>query len=158
MSHAKRDRTRQNPANGSGPVVVVGYDGSAPSRGGAHPGRPPCRAEGKGLHRPCLRPAPDFRGSPNFDRVLSERRDHRRALLDAIPLTGNDELIDTEYETELIGGPPAQAIAGVARTSTRTRSSLGSRGLGSVRSLLGSVSHELLQIADRPVVVVPAEP
>jgi len=30
---------------------------------------------------------------------------------------------------------------------------VGSRGLGRVRALLGSVSHDLLHIADRPVVV-----
>jgi len=33
---------------------------------------------------------------------------------------------------------------------------VGARGLGPVRSLLGSVSHELLTIADRPVLVIPA--
>jgi nucleotide-binding universal stress UspA family protein len=33
---------------------------------------------------------------------------------------------------------------------------VGARGLGRVRALLGSVSHELLHIADRPVVVIPA--
>jgi len=32
---------------------------------------------------------------------------------------------------------------------------VGARGLGRLRALLGSVSHELLHIADRPVVVIP---
>lgn len=32
---------------------------------------------------------------------------------------------------------------------------VGARGLGRIRALLGSVSHELLHIADRPVVVIP---
>jgi nucleotide-binding universal stress UspA family protein len=32
---------------------------------------------------------------------------------------------------------------------------VGARGLGRMRALLGSVSHELLHIADRPVVVIP---
>ena len=99
---------------------------------------------------------PDFLGSPNFDRLLSDRKDHGRALLDAMPLTGNDELLDTEYETELIGGPAAQAIADVARVRDADEIVVGARGLGRVRALLGSVSHELLQIADRPVLVIPA--
>ncbi|MGZ4306573.1 MAG: universal stress protein, partial [Solirubrobacteraceae bacterium] len=80
---------------------------------------------------------------------------HGRALLDALPLTG-DELLDTEYETELIGGPPAQAIADVARVRDADEIVVGARGLGRVRALLGSVSHELLHIADRPVLVIPA--
>ena len=33
---------------------------------------------------------------------------------------------------------------------------VGARGLGRVRALLGSVSHELLHVADRPVVVIPS--
>ena len=73
-----------------------------------------------------------------------------------MPLTGHDELLDTEYETELIGGPPAQAIADVARVRDADEIIVGARGLGRVRALLGSVSHELLHIADRPVVVIPA--
>jgi hypothetical protein len=34
---------------------------------------------------------------------------------------------------------------------------LGARGLGGVGSLLGSVSHRVLQHADRPVLVIPSE-
>ena len=33
---------------------------------------------------------------------------------------------------------------------------VGARGRGRIRALLGSVSHELLHIADRPVLVIPA--
>jgi len=49
--------------------------------------------------------------SPNFERLLSARKHHGRALVDAMPMTGNDELLETKYETELIGGPPDEAIA-----------------------------------------------
>ena len=73
-----------------------------------------------------------------------------------MPLTGNDELLETEYETELIGGPPAEAIANVARVRDADEIVVGARGLGRVRALLGSVWHELLHIADRPVLVIPA--
>jgi nucleotide-binding universal stress UspA family protein len=61
-----------------------------------------------------------------------------------------------EYETELIGGPAAEAIIDVARARHADEIVVGARGLGRVRALLGSVSHELLHIADRPVVVIPA--
>ena len=138
------------------PVMVVGYDGSEPSR--AALSLAARRAGRRGLvfvvHAYEL--PPDFLGSPNFDRLLSERKDHGRAMLDAIALTGNDELLDTEYEAELIGGPPAQAIADVARVRDADEIVVGARGLGRVRALLGSVSHELLHIADRPVLVIPA--
>ena len=99
---------------------------------------------------------PDFLGSPDYDRLLSHRKDLGRALLAAIPPTVSDELLDTVYETELIGGPPAEAIARVATVREADEIVVGARGLGRIRSLLGSVSHELLHIADRPVLVIPA--
>ena len=69
----------------------------------------------------------------------------------------HDELLaGPEYEPELIGGPPAEAIAAVARARHADEIVVGARGIGRLRALLGSVSHELLHIADRPVVVIPA--
>jgi nucleotide-binding universal stress UspA family protein len=98
---------------------------------------------------------PDFLGSPNFERLLADRKGHGRSLLDAMPLS-DSELLDTDYESELIGGPPARAIADVARARDADEIIVGARGLSRVRALLGSVSHELLHIADRPVLVIPA--
>jgi hypothetical protein len=48
---------------------------------------------------------PDFLGSPDYGRVLSARRGGE-ALLRDVPLQ-DDVLAGPEYETELIGGPPA---------------------------------------------------
>ena len=98
----------------------------------------------------------DFLGSPDYERLLTERKDHGRALLAEIPPKGSDELLDTEWETELIGGPPAEAIAKVASVRGAEEIVVGARGLGRIRALLGSVSQELLHIADRPVLVIPA--
>jgi nucleotide-binding universal stress UspA family protein len=138
-----------------GPTIVVGYDGSEASRAAVTFA---ARRAGRGgrvfvVHAFDL--PPDFLGSPNYDSLLGARQDHGRALLGALPLAGNDELVDVDYETELIGGPPAQAIADVARVREADEIVVGARGLGRVRALLGSVSHELLHIADRPVVVIP---
>lgn len=138
------------------PVIVVGYDGSEPSRAAVTVAARRAGHQGLVFVVHAYELPPDFLGSPNYDRLLSERKDHGRALLDAMPLTGNDELLDTEYETELIGGPPAQAIADVARVRDSDEIVVGARGLGRVRALLGSVSHELLHVADRPVIVIPA--
>ena len=75
--------------------------------------------------------------SPNLERLLSARKDHGRALVDAMPVTGNDEMPETKYETELIGGPPAEAIAapfsldsGGASRRTAGISQSESRGMG----------------------------
>jgi len=137
------------------PVIVVGYDGSEASRAALTLAARRAGRRGTVFVVHAYELPPDFLGSPNSERLLSDRKDHGRALLDAIPLTG-DELLDTEYETELIGGPTAQAIADVARVRDADEIVVGARGLGRVRALLGSVSHELLHIADRPVLVIPA--
>jgi nucleotide-binding universal stress UspA family protein len=138
------------------PVIVVGYDGSEASRAAVAVAARRAGRRGQVFVVHAYELPPDFLGSPNFDRLPSERKDHGRALLEALPLTGDDDLLDTEYETELIGGPPARAIADVARIRDADEIVVGARGLGRIRALLGSVSHELLQIADRPVLVIPS--
>ena len=137
-------------------MIVVGYDGSEASRAAVTMAARRAGRNGIVFVVHAYELPPDFLGSPNFERLLSDRKDHGRALLDAMPLTGNDELLETEYETELIGGPPAEAIANVARVRDADEIVVGARGLGRVRALLGSVSHKLLHIADRPVLVIPA--
>ncbi len=133
--------------------MVVGYDGSEVSRVAL---RVAARRAGNGglvyiVHAYEL--PPDFLGSPNFEHLLSERKNHGRAMLDA---AASEEPPGPEYVLELIGGPPAHAIADVASARDADEIVVGARGLGRVRALLGSVSHELLHIADRPVLVIPA--
>ncbi|HEX8975452.1 MAG TPA: universal stress protein [Solirubrobacteraceae bacterium] len=138
------------------PVIVVGYDGSEPARAAVTVAARRAGRRGRVFVVHAYELPPDFAGSPNFEDLLTERMEHGRALLDALPLTGNDELLDTNYETELLGGPAARAIADVARARHADEIVIGARGLGRLRALIGSVSHELLQIADRPVLVIPA--
>jgi nucleotide-binding universal stress UspA family protein len=144
------------PSSARRPTIVVGYDGSEISRAAVTFAARRAGRHGRVYVVHAYDLPPDFLGAPNYDSLLVARQDHGRALLDALPLVGNDELLDVDYETELIGGPPAQAIADVARVRDADEIVVGARGLGRVRALLGSVSHELLHIADRPVVVIPA--
>jgi nucleotide-binding universal stress UspA family protein len=137
------------------PVVVVGSDGSEAScvalvLAGRRAGR-----IGRVFVVHAYELPLDFVGSPNYQPLLSESTDRGRALLDALPLTGNDEQSEIGCETELIGGPPAQAIDSVARGRDADEIVGGARRLGRVRALPGSVSHELLHIADWPALVIP---
>lgn len=138
------------------PVIVVGYDGSDPSRAAVQ--RAAQRAAPDGLvvvvHAYDL--PPDLLGSPDYGGLLARRQAHGRALLEALPMEGADELLDVEYETELIGGPASEAIADVASARGADEIVIGARGRGRVRALLGSVSLDVLHRADRPVTVIPA--
>jgi nucleotide-binding universal stress UspA family protein len=137
------------------PTIVVGYDGSDPARAALMFAARQAGTRGRVFVVHAYAPPADFLGSPYYDLLLSERRDRGEALLRDLPLQDHS-LTGPEYETELLGGRAAEAIADVARVRHADQKVVGARGLGRVRALLGSVSHELLHIADRPVVVIPA--
>jgi nucleotide-binding universal stress UspA family protein len=119
------------------PVIVVGYDGSSTSRAAVdHAAR---RAGRRGkvyvVH--------------SYD-----QRARGVATLDALTMT-DDPLLETNFETELLDSPAAEAITNVAQTRDADEIVIGSRGLGRVRSALGSVSREVVHRATVPVVVIP---
>ena len=58
------------------------------------------------------------------------------------------------WERELIGGPPARAIAAVADVRNADEIVLGTRGFGRVRALLGSVAQRVILEASCPVLAV----
>jgi nucleotide-binding universal stress UspA family protein len=137
------------------PTIVVGYDGSDTSRAAlAFAGRQ-AGPDGQVFIVHAYELPPEFLGSPYYQQMLSERRANAEALLRALPISGDEER-SPHFEIELIGGSPAESIATVARARNADEIVIGARGVGRMHSLLGSVSHELLHIADRPVVVIPA--
>ena len=87
---------------------------------------------------------------PYVDRALTTAEAVMEAAVDAHP--GLEEIT---WESELIGGPAAKAIADVADARHADEIILGTRGFGRVRALLGSVAHELIHLAPCPVTVIP---
>lgn len=55
-----------------------------------------------------------------------------------------------------MAGDPGTAICRVAEVRDADEIVIGSRGTGRMRSLLGSVAHDVLHRATVPVVVIPA--
>lgn len=138
----------------SSPVVVVGYDGSDIARravthavGAARGGR---------LIIVHGRDAPPPQLSPKWRQMLdADHEKEGRAILDDILLEGNDELAGATWETRFVAGSPAEAIVRTAAEEDADVIVVGSHGYGRVAALLGSVSHDVLRLADRPVTVVP---
>jgi hypothetical protein len=58
-------------------------------------------------------PPADWLGSPLYNRVLADHQKHRRAVIDGLALE-DDDLLGTNWESELLEGPAADAILGVA--------------------------------------------
>ena len=129
--------------------LVVGYDGSPTARRAvewamAHAGDAPV------VVAHAFEPPHDWLGHPNYDRVLHEHRARGEALLEGLP-------DDPRIETELLAGPARRGDRPASRPlAMRTRSSSARAASAAARAALGSVSHKVLHLADRPVVVIPA--
>lgn len=146
--------TEDSTRNGR-PRIVVGYDGSEAARRAVSYAAMRAGKRGKVWVVHCYGPPPDWLGTPNYQRLLEDHQARGKAILDALILEGGDDLVDVDYELELVDGKPAEAVTNVARIRDADEIVLGSRGFGRVRAALGSVSQETLHEADRPVVVVP---
>lgn len=137
------------------PVIVVGYDGSSTARLAVDYAAARAGRQGKVYIVHAYEPPPDWQGWPDYQRVLDDHLTRGRATVDEL-LREDDPLHDTNYEIELMGDQPAEAIINVADARGADEIAVGTRGLGIVRTaVLGSISHEVIARAKVPVVVVP---
>lgn len=140
--------------NDAAPVIVVGYDGSATSRAAVDYAARRAGKTGRLFVVHAYAPPADFLGYPNYQRVLDDHRARGEALFDALVMD-DDPLLETNFETELLEEPPDEALVAVADARDADEIVVGSRGMGRLRSALGSVSHAVLHNAKVPVVVIP---
>jgi nucleotide-binding universal stress UspA family protein len=135
--------------------IVVGYDGSESARQAVSYAAARAGHGGKVWVVHCYGPPPDWLGAPNYQRLLDDHQTRGKAILDALILEDGNALVEVDYDFELVDGKPAEAISKVAQVRDADEIVIGSRGFGRLRSALGSVSQEVLHLADRPVVVIP---
>ena len=136
------------------PVIVVGVDGSVASHVALSRAIERVYPAGQ-LYIVYAWQVPEaWRGrgtyQPFVDRALADAEE----VLDEVRIA-HPGLRGIAWETELIGAPPAKAIADVARVRGADEIILGTRGFGRVRALLGSVAHEVIHQAACPVTVIP---
>lgn len=134
--------------------MVVGYDGSPTARAAVDYAARRAGTGGKVYVVYAYGPPPDFLGRPHYQHLLRESQEHGRAVLDAL-VAEDGALLGADFEAELIEGPPGEAILKVADVRGADEIVVGSRGHGPLRSVLGSVSHDVLHRAHVPIVVVP---
>jgi nucleotide-binding universal stress UspA family protein len=149
-------------------VILICYDGSDDAKaaikrvGPLLPGAPatvltvwqPFAAAASGSPKGRLSPLAVITdvGDAN-DTMLAQARD---VAAEGAELA-NEAGLKAEPATDEQGESVAEAILSSADSLEADVIVLGSRGLGGVGSLLGSVSHRVLQHADRPVLVIPSE-
>ena len=135
--------------------MVVGYDGSEPAREALAHAVERLRPDSELLVIYGYGEVPGEIGRLKSMQVLEEQERLGRDALARMRSECAELLAGIEYDTELVPAPAAQALVDAARDHDACEIVVGTRGFGDARTWLGSVSHELLRIADRPVVVVP---
>ncbi len=98
-------------------------------------------------------PVPTYLGQPNLQQALNARIMEAEAVLDrALQEVG---VLPNPPRTEILEGPPAEAILRVAETRHCDLIVMGTRGLGQLRGLLlGSQSQKVVSLAPCPVLLV----
>jgi nucleotide-binding universal stress UspA family protein len=133
-------------------TLVIGYDGSPEARAALAHATTEVDGDGK-LYLVCaVAPVPDLLGSPNYQHFIDSRHELAQHLLDE---AAGQIPPGVEFETELIEGPAAESLVRVADVRDADEIVVGSRGLGRARAVLGSVSHDVIHLAHRPVLVIP---
>lgn len=98
-------------------------------------------------------PVPTYLGEPNLQNALNERFSQANQVLDeALKQIGE---IPGELKTEVLEGPPAEAILAVVEARGNDLIIMGTRGLGRLQGLLlGSQSQKVVSHAPCPVLLV----
>ena len=133
--------------------LLIATDGSPASLAAAEEGVRLAKLLGAGVTFVGVANAPlPVLGDPYYQRALSKNLGAMRAALAKSTPYAVERHV--EYETELLEGSPAEVILDLARSRDVDLIVVGSRGLGAAKgTLLGSVSSEIVQKADRPVLV-----
>lgn len=150
--HVQALPARGPTSTGPRSTIVVGYDGSNESRAALTVAAAHAGEAGTVVAVFATEPASDWLDTAYYHRAVKSRQERTQRIIGEL---SNVEFGDVTIEAELADGPAAQALTEVARLHDAREIVVGSRGLRGIRAALGSVSQRLLQMADRPVVVVP---
>ena len=135
--------------------ILLGVDGSEHALHAAKTAADLARSMNSEIFRIVIafEPVPPYLGEPNLQASISARMKEAETILKkAMEVVGD---IPSEVHTEILEGPPAEAILDVAKTRKSDLIVMGSRGLGRLRgALIGSQSQKVVQHAPCPVLIV----
>jgi nucleotide-binding universal stress UspA family protein len=136
------------------PCIVVGYDGSPASHIALSRAIERVGPGGKLYLVHAWEVPESWRGRGTYQSHVNRALTEAEAVV-ADAVATHPGLKGITWESELIGGSPARAIADVAEVRRADEIILGTRGFGRVRALLGSVAYALIHLAPCPVTVIP---
>jgi nucleotide-binding universal stress UspA family protein len=101
----------------------------------------------------CYDPIPSYMGESILEKEIAKKiMESEKIMAKALEVIGT---IPGELQTQIIEGPPAEAILSVADTRNNDLIIMGTRGLGALTGLLiGSQSQKVISHAKCPVLLV----
>ena len=135
--------------------ILLGVDGSERALHAAETAADLARSMKSGILRIVVAydPVPSYLGEPNMQAAISARMKEAETILKKAKDAVGE--IPGEIHTEILEGPPAEAIIDVAKTRKSDLIVMGSRGLGRLSgALIGSQSQKVVQHAPCPVLIV----
>ena len=97
-------------------------------------------------------PPSEALGWPLYSRAARDATAGAQRFVDG--LRGHPALGGVRWASEVVMGRTAEVLIAAARNHDAEAIYLGSRGAGRASALLGSVAHDVLHRADRPVTVI----
>lgn len=141
----------------SDPALVVGYDGSPPSRAAVRFAAQRAAAADALLVVATVHPLPpgDLNRSAT-DALLREHGGAAEKVLDALQADPPKELEGVRWSAIAVGAAsPCKGLLDVARRDGAAEIVVATHGRGKVSALLGSVAHDLLRESEIPVLAIP---
>jgi nucleotide-binding universal stress UspA family protein len=136
------------------PTIVVGYDGSPAARSAVDHAIDRATPNGRLVLVSAWQVPIDYSGALYYPEMIGDASRQAKRGLDALE-RDCERLTEVEYECDVAEGSAAAAINLAAEGHEADEIIIGSRGVGRVRALLGSVAHDVIHHAQCPVTVIP---
>lgn len=136
------------------PLIVVGYDGSPASHAAVERAVDRVEDGGRMLVVHAYQVPADFVGASYYQEMVDAGLQMANKVIEDLR-SSEPRLAGVDWEADVVPGHAATAIVRAAETWGADEIILGTRGVGRVRALLGSVAHDVLHDATCPVTVIP---
>ena len=135
-------------------TIVVGYDGSPSARAAAEHAIDRAGPGGRLILVHAYQVPADYIGASYYSGMVEDAAQHAADVMDSLE-RDCERIATVEHERDISFGAAAPAIVGAAEVHNADEIVIGSRGVGRVRAMLGSVAHDVIHHARCPVTVIP---
>ncbi len=135
-------------------TIVVGYDGSPAAFAAVETSIDRAGPDGHLVVVHAYLTPTDYVGASYYAELVGDASQYATRVLDDLERQC-ERLATISHERELAVGSAAAAIVRAVETHGADEIVIGSRGLGRVRALMGSVAHDVIHLAHCSVTVIP---